>query len=192
MLSLHKGWLAFGVELDSYCERETSPQNASIPNVGMSSLLSSKLYGQTRAAATNASCTGGVGRVLFPAGCSNTTLGSCSSCGCPTGVTCSGTTTFVPFRPPGAGPGKHNFIGFGDSAGCSALQISTVQELGDVGGTGTTADIACDLNVDTYEMGVYGHISGNIYYGISIGHTGVLSSEIEKSATIPTADSNCS
>ena len=45
LLSLHKGWLAFGVELDSFCERETSPTNASINNVGMASLLSSKLYG---------------------------------------------------------------------------------------------------------------------------------------------------
>ena len=45
LLSLHKGWLAFGVEQDSFCERDTSPENASVENVGMASLLSSKLYG---------------------------------------------------------------------------------------------------------------------------------------------------
>ena len=47
LTSLHKGWLAFGVEIDSFCDRKTSPQNASIVNVGMASLLSSKLYNGT-------------------------------------------------------------------------------------------------------------------------------------------------
>ena len=45
LTSLHKGWLAFGVELDSFCERRTQPDDASIKNVGMESLFSSKLYG---------------------------------------------------------------------------------------------------------------------------------------------------
>ena len=45
LTSLHKGWLAFGVELDSFCERRTNPKDASIKNVGMESLFSSKLYG---------------------------------------------------------------------------------------------------------------------------------------------------
>ena len=45
LTSLHKGWLAFGVELDSFCERRTNPQESSIKNVGMESLFSSKLYG---------------------------------------------------------------------------------------------------------------------------------------------------
>ena len=45
LLSLHKGILAFGVELDSYCERETDPSTISLKNVGMSSLFPSNLYG---------------------------------------------------------------------------------------------------------------------------------------------------
>ena len=42
--SLHKGWFAFGVEIDSFCDREShSSRVASIRNVGMESLL----YGGT-------------------------------------------------------------------------------------------------------------------------------------------------
>ena len=33
------------MEQDSFCQRDTSPENASIENIGMTSLLSSKLYG---------------------------------------------------------------------------------------------------------------------------------------------------
>ena len=40
-------------------------------------------------------------------------------------------------------------------------------------------------------MGVYGHISGNEYFGVSLDHNGVLSSEHE-GATGATADSECS
>ena len=47
--SLHKSWLAFGVELDSFCDRESgdlpADRVASIKNVGMESLNGSKLYG---------------------------------------------------------------------------------------------------------------------------------------------------
>ena len=49
LTSLHKSWLAFGVELDSFCERESGAQAAdrvaSIVNVGMESLSGSKYYG---------------------------------------------------------------------------------------------------------------------------------------------------
>ena len=44
LLSLHKGWQAFGVELDSYCERETTPKVAGFKHVGMESLVNSNLY----------------------------------------------------------------------------------------------------------------------------------------------------
>ena len=45
LTSLHKSWLAFGVELDSFCDRDTAPTDASIVNVGMASLSGSKYYG---------------------------------------------------------------------------------------------------------------------------------------------------
>ena len=45
LTSLHKSWLAFGVELDSFCTRDTDPDTASIVNVGMESLSGSKYYG---------------------------------------------------------------------------------------------------------------------------------------------------
>ena len=45
LTSLHKSWLAFGVELDSFCTRDTDPDTASIANVGMASLSGSKYYG---------------------------------------------------------------------------------------------------------------------------------------------------
>ena len=44
LTSLHKSWLAFGVELDSFCERDTDPEEASIANVGMASLFSGSRY----------------------------------------------------------------------------------------------------------------------------------------------------
>ncbi len=59
LLSLHRGWLAFGVELDSYCARETKPREATLSNVGMVSLFSSKLYGNQGSAA-DANCNVGV------------------------------------------------------------------------------------------------------------------------------------
>ena len=54
-----------------------------------------------------------------------------------------------------------------------------------------TEDADCDLNVSTYEMGVYGHISGDDFYGVSLTHEGVISNEHED-ATANLADSNCS
>ena len=41
-------------------------------------------------------------------------------------------------------------------------------------------------------MGVYGHISGTNYYGVSINHNGVLSIEVEDALASGVADSNCS
>ena len=51
MTSLHKGWQAFGVELDSFCERETNRNKVQqLQTVGMESLTySSKIYGINRA-----------------------------------------------------------------------------------------------------------------------------------------------
>ncbi len=185
LLGLHKGWLAFGVELDSFCERETNPTNSSLSNVGMGSLLSSKLYGVDRSAAVNASCTAGTvctSPTLSPAGCSNNVAGSCTGCTCPA----TNDATFVAYRPISGGPNKENFIGFGDD-NCGTASLLTRQEKA----TSTTHDADCDLNVSTYEMGVYGHISGDTYFGVSVNNTGIVSAEVEKTTTVTAADASC-
>ncbi len=202
MLGLHKGWLAFGVELDSFCERETNPSNASIGNVGMQSLLSSKLYGKN-SNAVNAVCNAGAGAGSCsansgtasptPTGCSlsdpTVPAGICTGCACST----SGTTVFTAYVPAVSGRAtKHNFIGFGTD-GCASANLTSRQIIGEVGGTASVADTACDLGISAYDMGVYGHISGNTYFGVSVNHNGVLSSEYEAAPTAPeNADTECS
>ena len=188
LTALHKGWQAFGVELDSFCDRETSPTNASISNVGMEALLSSKLYGDT-SSAVDASCTAGTtctSPQLAPSGCTPDNSGTpCSSCDC--GLLAND-ATFAAYRPPGQGPGKENFIGFGAEACTNISAIGDVQEKK---GT-TTHDTGCDLAVSRYELGVYGHISGSNYYGVSINENGVVSPEVEKTTTTTQADARCS
>lgn len=183
MLSLHKGWLAFGVEQDSFCTRDTNPQNSSIENVGMESLLTSKLYGTNQPVAQQTeSCSGG--GTLDPAGC--------------TGAACTGCTggtnpVFTPFRaaiPAGNGPGKHNFIGFGTDA-CSPANLAGRQVQGAEGTTWTTVDAGCDLNVSTYELGVYGHLSGEEHFGISVNENGVVSAEASVSTSQQNSDASC-
>ena len=119
LTALHKGWQAFGVELDSYCERETSPQSASITTVGMESLLTSKLYGDSAVAKCDhtlkvaGNCTSAPSGCALNAGstdCQGTLTGG-NHADCVTG-TCS--DIFVPQT---QGPGKENFIGFGSQAG---------------------------------------------------------------------------
>ena len=183
LLSLHKGWLAFGVELDSFCERETSPEDASISNVGMSSLISSKLYGidgnlwRCDRSVPGTACTG--------TGGIEGSLHSASTATCQTGCTLNQIATNR------SGPGKHNFIGFTDASNCTNVtNDSDVQVLGAIGTTSTTASPNCDLNVAAYDMGVYGHISGTTYFGVSVDHNGVISGEHEGS-TGATADSEC-
>ena len=188
LTSLHKGWQAFGVELDSYCERSTAPTNASISNVGMEALLSSKFYGDT-SNAVNASCTAGTtctSPTLAPAGCTPDNSGTpCTSCDC--GLL-TNDATFTAYRPAGQGPGKENFIGFGAE---TCANISAIADIQEKKGT-TTHDTGCDLTVDTYELGVYGHISGGTYYGVSINNNGVVSPEVEKTNAPTSADSRCS
>jgi len=172
LTSLHKSWLAFGVELDSFCERETRPREASIQNIGMASLLGSKLYGTE----------------------------GCTDGGQSTQSACTGSWNHDPSTDPmgtitpdvariwnnGAG-GKDNFIGFGVQSCGTSIPITNVQ----VKGMTTTADTDCDLNAGTYEMGVYGHISGANYYGVSINNNGVISGETEDDQSIAIADSSC-
>ena len=188
LMSLHKGWLAFGVELDSYCTRETNPRNSNIENVGMASLLNSKLYGTSSATPQrSASCSGG--GTLTPSGCTptaNTT--PCTGC---TGGTNPVFTAFRAARTAGVGPDKHNFIGFGDD-NCTAPDLANRQIVGMQGTTSTNEDTDCDLNVASYEAGVYGHISGAEFFGVSINNNGVLSGEQSISANTQTADTGCS
>ena len=177
--SLHKSWLAFGVEVDSFCERDTQPQEASIASVGMQTLLSSKLYGD-RSLALPDRCSGG----------SNPSANNRNDC---IGAT-PNAGTWLPAVPAGTGPGKHNFIGFGNTAGCTSATFvhANAQILGaDDTGSSTTQDVRCVLGVAEYEMGVYGHISGADYFGISINNNGVLSGEEIKDTNIDTAVSGC-
>ena len=190
LTALHKGWQAFGVELDSYCERETTPQVATFSNVGMSSLVNSKLYGargvcdppaSLPGACTNAMCEGATGQTA----CGNVNDGAATPVAC----NCSWNSTG------GTGPGKHNFIGFGSNHGtnpCTGVtgwDLDNVRILGEQGGTGTSAPSGCAIGITAYEMGVYGHVRSNDAYGTSINQSGVVTeapnSGISTIATTP-------
>ncbi len=185
MLGFHKGMLAFGVELDSYCERDTAPEEVSISNIGMGSLVSSKLYGTKglceipNPAILNCDCNGQSNTTSCAAHMSSDTIPV--ACGCTWANT------------GGNGPGKHNFIGFGGNGAtpCSGTALVDTQILGtDTAGATTTADTSCDLGVTEYELGVYGHISGNTGFGVSVNQNGVLSSEVTPTL-VAAADANC-
>ena len=170
MLSLHKGWLAFGVELDSFCERETSPTDATVSNVGMQSLLSSKLYGPSSGAnlvRCTGTCTGVPGTSSGPG------LHAAGSPACATGCTQSAVN--------GTGPGKDNYIGFGDTQCTNTLTqtVSNISVRGDHGGTPTTLDTRCELDVSAYTMGVGGHMSGETFIGINVNNDGVVDEQDE-------------
>ena len=156
LLSLHKGWLAFGVELDSFCERETSPTAASLVHVGMQSLITSKLYGDNGVALVE--CTGSC-----TAGTPANSVGPGIH---PTGSTCAtGCTATAPTH---TGPDKNNFIGF-STENCTSVNGVTSLRLND-----TEEDTSCDLNVTTYDLGVFGHIAGTEYVGFEVNEDGVV------------------
>jgi len=190
LTSLHKGWLAFGVELDSFCERETIPETATLGNVGMASLTSSKLYGVKGSCVATGTCN---------TSDQTTIAGTASSIACTAltglGAGCSATWNSTA----GSGPGKHNFIGFSTTAPTcidpktnGRLDESQVQIVGEQGGTPTNvSSTGCELDVTSYEMGVYGHVSGPDYYGVSINHNSVLSDEVITSSSQVNANSGC-
>ena len=134
-MSLHKGWLAFGVEIDSFCERETTPIRASIHNVGMASLLSSKLYGNA------ASKWNFIGFSSQPQ----------ATDPCTTTPTVQATVS-TPLS-----TGDKEIAGLGNDGS------STVKE-----------DGTCRVGIVAYQMGVFGHISGDNYIGYQIGNNGVI------------------
>ncbi len=167
MLSLHKGILAFGVELDSYCERETSPSDYSLANVGMGSLLTSKLYGERLTTARTVACAVQSGGAC--AACSGATA-SLANC---LGASCSGSGNGCEWTAPrdvGLGPGKDNFIGF-DTSTCANISIvDNVHRMKE----GTATPAACVLAVTSYDIGVAGHISGETYIGFDVNEGGVV------------------
>ena len=188
LTSLHKGWQAFGVELDSFCERETLPADANITNVGMQSLLNSKLYGETRASAT----------------CDSTLLGAgCSGCSA-SGNSCTGTTTGCTnsahdgqscgvgqYRPAGTGPGKPNLIGFTSlNADCTNITLADGHQYIHDTVQGNEGD--CELDVSTYKMGVYGQVSGDKHVGYQIDQNGVVSARSEADDSSTHQDTTCS
>lgn len=165
LVSLHKGWLAFGVEIDSFCERDTNPRSASISSVGMESLLSSKLYG-------NATDT--ISECLGSSFCQNGLhLTSCPADdgAMPTPNPCAYVTTSTIES---KGPGKNNFIGFSSrgAGDCTtAIPLVTSIQFKD---SAVTPDTDCVLDVVEYKMGVAGHVSGTEFYSAGITHNGIV------------------
>ena len=145
LTSLHKGWLAFGVELDSFCKRDTTPEDASVRNVGMISLFSSKLYGDNPKKSN-----------FIGFGGSTATLG------------CFGAT--APFAIAFA---NATHIEEGNTAPAAT---AVVVGIGSTGASPAVAqsDNTCVLDISSYTMGTFGHVSGNDYYGANITNDGVL------------------
>ena len=169
--SLHKGWLAFGVEIDSFCERETIPVNASITNVGMGGLVTSKLYGNTNASATCTNPAGTCSGTCTAQTPSGTTCGVSPCVGGNPGEAC-GQGSYIPA---GNGPGRANFIGFGDAhTDCSNIS-ATVESEHILRDASATTDAQCNLEPSEYKIGSFGHISGSSWIGHQVTHTGIVS-----------------
>ena len=172
--SLHKGWLAFGVELDSFCQRETSPTIASIVNVGMESLTSSELYGENGdvVECITATCTD-------PNHDNNRSIQAGTSCsGTPPGAGCTWATPARTWE--SVGPGKDNFIGFGTD-NCSNIDDGLTLVVKNVS---STVDAGCQLNVSNYKMGVYGQVSGKNWFASQIQENGVINERAEGIASV--------
>ena len=202
LTSLHKGWLAFGVELDSFCERETSPTNASIINVGMSSLGSSKLYGadevmpceSCKTVEETGECPTDGDWSIQPVvpnikGSTCTSLNAAAPLSI--GDTCDCTDTTKVSR---KGPGKHNFIGFGGSATgadeCDNIANANqnINYRGEVSGTATPFETNCNLGITEYDMGVFGHVSGAAYFGYTITNNGIATEKDGLTSTLTKGD----
>ena len=174
LLGLHKGWLAFGVELDSFCERSTSPINASISNVGMGSLASSKLYGNA------------TGFCLSGSGCANQATCTDGTTDCDTNITGVQNGGWVGTQ----NPGKENFIGFPGGVVTANCATSVVNPVGlDINDTAT--DQHCQLDIAEYKMGVYGHLSGDNFIGTQVDQNGVVSERSEGGYTAAHAETTC-
>ena len=160
--------------MDSYCERDTSPREASIHNVGMTSLSSSKLYGA----------------YVPTANCTNT--GQSTQANCIASVwdhDSNATTPDVPgiWIPVSQGPGKDNFIGFGGDNCPGTRAAGDIISLEDV----ITPASTCTLDVTSYKMGVFGHISGNSYIGIQVDNNGVIAERAESANGQTAANATC-
>lgn len=153
LMNLHKGWQVFGVEIDSYCEGDDGT-GASFSAVGMASLQTSKLYGQTHQAQPG-DCSGGP-----PKTCQNsraTFSGTCTS-----NAQCD--------APAVQGPGKVNFIGVRSHTCPSSVTVGTISQ---TDGT-RNIDAHCTLSPTTYKLGVFGHLSGTNFIPIQVEHNGIF------------------
>ena len=152
LVSLHKGWLAFSVELDSFCDRDSSPRNVNIKHVGMGSLFSSKLYGKTTPSTTNTLDPGnGPGTPNF-IGISNASV---------SGSSCTVDLNLDPARSPSPRRAANSTLSE------NVLNVTDNRN----------KDKNCRLKISEYQMAVYGHLSGDAngdYYGAKIEHTGVV------------------
>ena len=156
-----------------FVKEKRLPTNASINNVGMESLASSKLYG-------------------------NATGFCLSGAACAAQTACTDGTTDCDATIPGVqnggwvgtqNPGKENFIGFpgGAHANCGTAIVNPVGlEINN-----TATDQHCLLNVTSYTMGVYGHISGDSFIGSQINNNGVVTERAEGGYTTAHAETTC-
>ena len=185
LTNLHKGWLAFSVEQDSFCSN--SVEDSSLVNVGMGSLLASKLYGERRATATDATCTaigGGTVDAGAWAGCSAHIDGSCSTSNC-VNSGAIGSVSFTPYIAPNLNaPQTHSFIGFSSSTCTGHTTPDQVHIRGSENGVQTSVDPNCQVRDTAFRMGVMGAIKGKSqYFGTSMNELGIISTELEANAS---------
>ena len=154
-LSLHKGLLAFGVELDSFCSRDTTPKQISFSNVGMDSLLNSSLYG------TKPDKENFIGFSGTDSSCDLTAWDPTPSKYKTTGARTNGEVT----------------------APSTTQATYLLQQREAIRMVETAADhpaaAQCQLSIAEYEIGVAGHISRNKFIGFSVNENGVVTEEPE-------------
>ena len=167
LLSLHKGWLAFGVEQDSFCERDTSPTQSSLDTIGMQSIYSSKLYG------TNPGKENFIG---FKDGTQIATTNEACSFN-------NWDTTDNEYK---AGT-RAAFVIVTNSP----TDTQKKEALG-IAKTVANAGTACKVNVEEYKMGVSGHISGDKGIAFNIDNNGVVKEISEGTLNPAYVQASCS
>ena len=141
------------MELDSFCDRDTTPNESSIANVGMESLLTSDLY------AANP------GKENFIGFSDDST-----ACDLDTWTAGAYNTT--------ARPSANQLYTLAQSTTVTDAVKRMAVRLADASGS-VPAAAQCELDVADYEMGVAGHISGDRFIGFSVNHNGVVDEETE-------------
>ena len=153
LTSLHKGWQAFGVEIDSYCERDTQPSQSSIDTVGMQSLYSSKLYGANP------------GKENFIGFKDGTQIGSNTAC---TFNNWNNTTKKYDTST------RNSLLQITNSP----TDVQKKESIG-IAKTAANAGTNCKVNAEVYKMGVAGHIGGDQGIAYNLDQNGVVKEKSE-------------